>query len=183
MESKKEKLLPRCFAEVGQNPGTVILPSEHRLRVSYAGLEVRNQKAFEQDSSGSQYSSSDAEIQASVASEFRPIIVNRHYRQLKDAEMSVPYTRGMVALQRRVLNWNLYSVVVRSCWWVYLYAVLFVLVQRAAYVFLSWLNQELYKMKIEAVLLLYYVVGLTMFVLPPVPGLPVYITGGILHRC
>lgn len=47
-------------------------------------------------------------------------------------------------------------------------------------VFLSWLNSVLAKMPLGAVVGIFYSVGLFMFLLPPVPGVPVYVLGGVV---
>ena len=46
--------------------------------------------------------------------------------------------------------------------------------------FLSWLNAQLATTPIGLVTAIYVGVGLSMFLLPPVPGIPVYLTGGII---
>jgi len=53
-------------------------------------------------------------------------------------------------------------------------------VAKLTYVFLSWLNEQLLKMDLILVLIIFFTTGLTMFLLPPVPGIPVYILSGIL---
>lgn len=47
-------------------------------------------------------------------------------------------------------------------------------------VFLSWLNSKLAVMPLFAVVAIFYSVGLFMFLLPPVPGVPVYVLGGVV---
>jgi hypothetical protein len=47
-------------------------------------------------------------------------------------------------------------------------------------VFLSWLNEELSVMPLATVIGIFYGVGLFMFLLPPVPGVPVYVLGGVV---
>ena len=51
---------------------------------------------------------------------------------------------------------------------------------KVTFEFLSWLNDELVGTNFFTVLLLTFVVGFTMFMLPPVPGVPVYIFCGIV---
>lgn len=45
---------------------------------------------------------------------------------------------------------------------------------------LSWLNTQLASTELWLVTLIFVFVGLMMFLLPPVPGVPVYLTGGII---
>ena len=47
-------------------------------------------------------------------------------------------------------------------------------------VFLSWLNSKLAVLPLPAVVAIFYSVGLFMFLLPPVPGVPVYVLGGVV---
>eukprot|EP00959_Pyramimonas_sp_CCMP1952_P433954 9087515-Pyramimonas_sp.AAC.2 len=54
--------------------------------------------------------------------------------------------------------------------------------------FLSWLNDTLNGVALEWVTLIMFAVGLVMFLLPPVPGVPVYLCGGVVitqvgHLC
>jgi hypothetical protein len=63
--------------------------------------------------------------------------------------------------------------------WSMLYLVLF-FCSRFTPVFLSWLGEELKLMEFQSVCLIFYVVGLIMFLLPPVPGVPVYIAAGLI---
>jgi hypothetical protein len=47
-------------------------------------------------------------------------------------------------------------------------------------VFLSWLNAQLLKIDFIAVVIVFFCIGFTMFLAPPVPGLPVYMSSGIV---
>lgn len=60
-----------------------------------------------------------------------------------------------------------------------LYLVLF-LCSRFTPVFLSWLELELKRRDFSSVCGIFYIVGLIMFLLPPVPGVPVYIAAGTI---
>jgi hypothetical protein len=46
--------------------------------------------------------------------------------------------------------------------------------------FLSWLNDSLASFSLGVVSIIFVIVGLVMFLLPPVPGVPVYISCGII---
>ena len=53
-------------------------------------------------------------------------------------------------------------------------------------VFLSWLIESLSDLDLVALTLVFMVVGACMFLLPPVPGPPVYLTGELCeahHGC
>merc|ERR1719265_602485 len=53
-------------------------------------------------------------------------------------------------------------------------------VAKMTFVFLSYLNEALSAIPIMWVMVAFFLIGLTMFLLPPVPGVPVYITSGII---
>jgi hypothetical protein len=63
--------------------------------------------------------------------------------------------------------------------WCIFYLVLF-LCSRFTPVFLAWLGGELEEMEFTNVCCIFYCVGLVMFLLPPVPGVPVYIAAGTI---
>eukprot|EP00927_Polykrikos_kofoidii_P061657 TRINITY_DN56492_c0_g1_i1.p1 TRINITY_DN56492_c0_g1~~TRINITY_DN56492_c0_g1_i1.p1 ORF type:complete len:857 (-),score=91.00 TRINITY_DN56492_c0_g1_i1:174-2723(-) len=56
----------------------------------------------------------------------------------------------------------------------------FFIFTRFATVFLSWLSDVLQTMTFLTVCCIFYVVGLVMFLLPPVPGVPVYVAAGCI---
>jgi len=80
----------------------------------------------------------------------------------------------------RVSVWNWTSILVKCCLLMELFFTLQVGVSKATYVFLSFLNTELESTSVEMVCVIVFLVGSTMFLLPPVPGLPVYVFAGIL---
>jgi membrane protein DedA with SNARE-associated domain len=55
-----------------------------------------------------------------------------------------------------------------------------VLFAKLTYIFLSWLNSKLESAPFGLVCVLVVIVGFSMFMLPPVPGIPVYIFSGIV---
>jgi membrane protein DedA with SNARE-associated domain len=75
-------------------------------------------------------------------------------------------------------NWT--SILLKLCMLSELFFTFQVGVTKATYVFLSWLNEALVDVSLALVCVIVFVVGNLMFLLPPVPGLPVYIFGGIL---
>ena len=46
--------------------------------------------------------------------------------------------------------------------------------------FLSWMKQECAQMSFLVVSLIIMGVGMTLFLLPPIPGVPIYLTGGLM---
>ena len=77
-------------------------------------------------------------------------------------------------------HWQWTNVLVKVHWWCVFYYVFSVIVAKLVVIFFAWLNAKLNGVPVAATTVIFYLVGLTMFLLPPVPGVPVYITGGIL---
>jgi hypothetical protein len=80
----------------------------------------------------------------------------------------------------KIEDWNFTSIFLKTILLGELFFTLQVGVAKATYVFLSWLNATLTDTSLVMVCLLVFAIGSTMFLLPPVPGLPVYIFAGIL---
>jgi len=53
-------------------------------------------------------------------------------------------------------------------------------VGKLTYIFLSFLNTQLAGLGLGAVTAIFMIIGLLMFLLPPVPGAPVYLVGGVM---
>lgn len=83
-------------------------------------------------------------------------------------------------LTKSFYNWKWTSILIKVNWLAILYWTFFVGVSKLTVVFLAWLNQELYSVPFYQVLMVFFVTGYIMFMLPPVPGIPVYITSGII---
>lgn len=85
---------------------------------------------------------------------------------------------------RRLIDWfcdlNLSAVLVRICVLGEVALTFNVLFSKLTVVFLSWLNGALVSLTFSEVCLLVVVVGLVLFLLPPVPGVPVYVFSGIV---
>jgi hypothetical protein len=88
-----------------------------------------------------------------------------------------PMGRGFL---NKVSDWNWTSI----CTKIVLLGEVFFLFQvgvaKLTYIFLSWLNVTLADTNIGIVCALVFLIGSCMFLLPPVPGLPVYVFAGIL---
>mmetsp|Transcript_56348 Transcript_56348/g.123455 ORF Transcript_56348/g.123455 Transcript_56348/m.123455 type:complete len:784 (+) Transcript_56348:206-2557(+) len=80
------------------------------------------------------------------------------------------------SLARR--NWG--KVLPWVCRWALLYFVMSVGVAKLTFIFLSWLNGELEELSFGLVAVVFFLVGFSMFLIPVVPGIPVYVTGGIM---
>mmetsp|Transcript_3321 Transcript_3321/g.12041 ORF Transcript_3321/g.12041 Transcript_3321/m.12041 type:complete len:839 (-) Transcript_3321:751-3267(-) len=53
-------------------------------------------------------------------------------------------------------------------------------VGKITYIFLSYLNSQLASLPLGGVTAIFMIIGLLMFLLPPVPGAPVYLVGGVM---
>jgi hypothetical protein len=61
-----------------------------------------------------------------------------------------------------------------------LYWTLSIGVAKITSVFLSWLNETLLSIDFVMVCIIFFIIGFIMFMLPPVPGLPVYMSSGVV---
>jgi len=81
---------------------------------------------------------------------------------------------------RAILNWPFTDVFMKVAFIGTMYYVFNVGITKFTMVFLSWLNSQLAELPLGAVVGIFYSVGLFMFLLPPVPGVPVYVLGGVV---
>jgi len=82
-------------------------------------------------------------------------------------------------------GWNKSLVFSKSIWFGVLYFALQVGVSHGVTVFLAWLSDVIMVLSMTTLFVLLFVVGMIMFLLPPVPGLPIYLISGIVlvPRC
>lgn len=76
--------------------------------------------------------------------------------------------------------WDRARVYTFAVYWGIFFMILQVLVAKLTVVFLSWLIEQTASFGLGAVTAILIGVGVTMFLLPPVPGVPVYLTLGIV---
>lgn len=79
-----------------------------------------------------------------------------------------------------VRSWNFTSICLKIIMLGELFFMLQVGVMKVTYIFLSFLNETLAPVDLHIVCILVFAIGCSMFLLPPVPGLPVYVFSGIL---
>uniref|UniRef100_A0A7S4M5X6 Uncharacterized protein n=1 Tax=Odontella aurita TaxID=265563 RepID=A0A7S4M5X6_9STRA len=77
-------------------------------------------------------------------------------------------------------GWDHTRVLSIAVYWGIGYVFLNVLASKFTTVFLSWLIEYTSTMSIPAVTGIVLAVGMFLFMLPPIPGLPIYLTGGIV---
>lgn len=89
-------------------------------------------------------------------------------------------TANATSMWRSVLAWEWSSVLIKTLWIGILFFLFAVGVTRITTLFLSWLNGVLSSVSLLITTFIFIAVGIVMFLLPPVPGVPVYVAGGII---
>jgi hypothetical protein len=88
-------------------------------------------------------------------------------------------TRKGAEFHNKVLAWNWSSVLTKSCYLSLAFLLLSVGIGKCTTLFFAWLNVAVESMHFEITVLIFIAIGVFMFLLPPVPGVPVYLAGGI----
>jgi len=108
-------------------------------------------------------------------------MLNQIYRKkMKTATTEGCFTKEATTLLVHLQNWNWASILCKTNMLVFGIFIWQVGISKATYVFLSWLNEQLAVLNLAVVVIVFFVIGFTMFLLPPVPGVPVYICSGII---
>lgn len=97
-----------------------------------------------------------------------------------EEERASLFTAAAVAQLREMRGWKWTSILTTIHWWIIAVMSLVVLAGTFTVVFLSWVRVALHGSSLLAIYLVFFLVGLAMFLNPFIPGLPVYLTGGIL---
>lgn len=100
--------------------------------------------------------------------------------QLKEGERKTFLTAAVHKQYSLIKKWPWTDVFKKVGFLGIFYFVFWVGVGKVTYVFLSWLNGALASLGFGPTVAIFYATGLTMFLLPPVPGVPVYILGGVV---
>jgi len=90
------------------------------------------------------------------------------------------FTTEARRLIREFQSWNRTKVFVYGVYWGLAFMILYVVVAQFTLVFLSWLIEVTSAMPLAQVTGILVGIGMTMFLLPPVPGVPIYLTLGIV---
>lgn len=105
--------------------------------------------------------------------------LNMKVRRLQKVPNSeTPFSPFVTKVLDAMSKWNWVSVLCKVCILGELFFMFQVGVARVTYIFLAWLNAELGKLTYAAVIFLVIGIGYLMFLLPPVPGVPVYVFAG-----
>lgn len=101
-------------------------------------------------------------------------------KDLEDHEKRQLFTSRANGYLAKVRQWNWTSVFVKSIYLGILFFLLSVGVVRIVTLFLSWLNGELANLSLVVNTFIFIAVGIIMFLNPFIPGVPVYLSGGII---
>jgi hypothetical protein len=106
----------------------------------------------------------------------------------KDADLALLdawITPAAARRWRQLCSWSWTLVLRNSIWLGVLYTLLMVGVGKVLALFLSWFNGVIAAWPLYWILLALFGVGVSLFMLPPVPGMPIYLLSGVLivHRC
>mmetsp|Transcript_12454 Transcript_12454/g.14314 ORF Transcript_12454/g.14314 Transcript_12454/m.14314 type:complete len:813 (+) Transcript_12454:168-2606(+) len=99
---------------------------------------------------------------------------------IDEEEMTSVFTKGTRRRLIEMSQWEFGSVCTKGLIWGMFFFTVSVGVARIVLVFLSWLREELVTVPVSSTVGIIIAVGIIMFLLPPVPGVPVYITIGIV---
>ena len=101
-------------------------------------------------------------------------------KTLEGEEKNYFLTKTLHEQTQKVTEWPWTSVLSKVVWWCIFFFVLQVFVGKVVIVFMAWLNEVLASSDLATVTAIFFGVGLFMFLLPPVPGVPVYLSGGVI---
>mmetsp|Transcript_8424 Transcript_8424/g.27972 ORF Transcript_8424/g.27972 Transcript_8424/m.27972 type:complete len:876 (+) Transcript_8424:337-2964(+) len=118
---------------------------------------------------------------SSVNQFFRAYLMSRFFSMEDEEIRRGGWLTEVAATQvAGMATWRWSSIMTKVMWLGIIYISIVVGVGKLTSLFLSWLIDELAGLDLIVVYLIFCVVGLIMFLLPPVPGVPVYLTGGII---
>jgi hypothetical protein len=112
-------------------------------------------------------------------------MVNQRVRRIFNTAPSVEhkshvFTTKVTEQLAELRKWNWSRIMINLHYWVILVIALQVVAGSFTVVFLSYLRVKLAAIPVHLVYIIFSLVGLAMFLIPIIPGLPVYLTGGII---
>jgi hypothetical protein len=113
----------------------------------------------------------DSELDAEMDSVTKSVKDNTNFDLKKMA-------RKMDLLDYQNRNWT--EIIICALWLGVGLVMMQVGIARGVTLFLSWLNTILQPLPIPAILVIFMIVGIIMFMIPVIPGVPVYLSGGII---
>lgn len=101
-------------------------------------------------------------------------------KHVDDEEAALRLTQVGSNLWDAITEWEWTAIFSKMVWFGFIFFIFQVGVGKLVTLGLSCLNYALDGMGLGLVTVIYFIVGFLMFLAPPVPGIPVYLTGGIV---
>merc|ERR1712232_1220333 len=97
-------------------------------------------------------------------------------------ERKMLFVKEIQSTLKKVAGMNWRSILVKAMWLGIFYQSVYIGISKLTSVFLSWFNDILLSsgMSFAQVTLAFIVIGMIMFFIPVIPGVPVYVSGGII---
>ena len=96
------------------------------------------------------------------------------------SERALLLTQKVDRIAKRLWAWNWTSILRKVVVLCLVYMIWVVVIMKVTFFFFSWLMHVLTPLPLALTTAIFVVVGMTMFLLPPVPGAPVYMASGVL---
>merc|ERR1711965_106420 len=103
-------------------------------------------------------------------------------KRLDETDRDLRLTKIGSALFEILRQWKWTKVLVYGIYWGIFFFTCNVVISKFTVLFLSWLIVELESLSLVLISIIFFVTGFTMFMLPPVPGIPVYLSSGTCSR-
>jgi hypothetical protein len=101
-------------------------------------------------------------------------------KRLDDSDRHLMLTKIGSAMYTNMTTWKWTDVLVYALYWGIFFFTCNVIISQFTILFLSWLIVYIAEFSLMTVSAIFFVVGFIMFMLPPVPGVPVYLSSGII---
>ena len=101
-------------------------------------------------------------------------------KQLTDEDRTFALTLVAARQKKLILAWEKTPVILSALHVGIFIQIMSVLVTKFTYLFLAWLRTAIADWSVAAVTAVMAIVGVTLFLLPPVPGVPIYFMSGLM---
>jgi len=101
-------------------------------------------------------------------------------KKLDETDRHLTFTKLGSSLWCAMLTWKWTQVLTYALYWGIFFFTTNVVISRFTVLFLSWLILVIAPLNFGLVSVVFFVVGFLMFMAPPVPGVPVYLSSGII---
>jgi len=106
--------------------------------------------------------------------------LNKFVPPLPEEDRRIWLTRTCLNQFQEVWKWRWTSVLQKALIIGLIIQTMTVLITKFTYLFLAWLKVEVRSMNLGSVTLIMIIVGILLFLFPPIPGVPIYFTSGII---